>query len=45
MCEEYGIELTEEHLEEVRSIANEDGEVKKEKKISNNPALYLGQKE
>ena len=28
MCDEYGIELTEEHLEGVRAIANESGEVK-----------------
>ena len=26
MCDEYGIELTDEHLEGVRNIANEDGE-------------------
>ena len=28
MCDEYGIELTEEHLKEVRSISNDNGEVK-----------------
>ena len=28
MCDEYGIELTEDHLREVRSIANENGEVR-----------------
>ena len=27
MCDEYGIELTEEHLGVVRSISNENGEV------------------
>ena len=27
MCDEYGVELTEEHLEGVRAIANDDGEV------------------
>lgn len=27
MCDEYGIELTEEHLSVVRSISNENGEV------------------
>ena len=27
MCDEYGVELTEEHLEEVRAIANDNGEV------------------
>ena len=27
MCDEYGIELTEEHLEGVREISNENGEV------------------
>ena len=27
MCDEYGIELNEEHLRDVRSIANDDGEV------------------
>ena len=27
MCDEYGIELTEEHLKEVRSISNDNGEV------------------
>ena len=31
MCDEYGIELTEDHLREVRSIANENGEVRNEK--------------
>ena len=29
MCDEYGIELTEEHLKEVRGISNENGEVKR----------------
>ena len=29
MCDEYGIELTEEHLEGVKQIANENGEVRK----------------
>ena len=27
MCDEYGIELNEEHLRDVRSIANDNGEV------------------
>ena len=27
MCDEYGIELTEEHLEGVKAISNEQGEV------------------
>ena len=27
MCDEYGVELTEEHLEGVKAIANDDGEV------------------
>ena len=27
MCEEYGIEITEDHIESVRAIANENGEV------------------
>ena len=27
MCDEYGIELTDDHLKEVRSIANDNGEV------------------
>ena len=27
MCDEYGIELNEEHLKDVRSIANDNGEV------------------
>ena len=27
MCDEYGIELTEDHLESVRAVANKDGEV------------------
>ena len=27
MCDEYGIELTEEHLNVVKSISNENGEV------------------
>ena len=33
MCDEYGIELTEEHLKEVRSISNDNGEVTISKKI------------
>ena len=28
MCDEYGIELNDEHLRDVRSIANDNGEVK-----------------
>ena len=28
MCDEYGVELTEEHLEGVRAIANDSGEVR-----------------
>ena len=28
MCDEYGIELTDDHMEGVRAIANEDGEVR-----------------
>ena len=28
MCEEYGIELTEEHIQTVKAIANDDGEVR-----------------
>ena len=44
MCDEYGIELTEEHLEGVRAIANEDGEVKKKAK-KYDPTLCLGQEE
>ena len=27
MCDEYGIELNDEHLRDVRSIANDNGEV------------------
>ena len=27
MCDEYGVELTEEHLDGVRAIANANGEV------------------
>ena len=27
MCEEYGIEITDDHIESVRAIANENGEV------------------
>ena len=27
MCDEYGIELTEDHMEAVRAVANKDGEV------------------
>ena len=28
MCEEYGIELTEEHIQTVKAIANDNGEVR-----------------
>ena len=28
MCDKYGIELNDEHLRDVRSIANDNGEVK-----------------
>ena len=34
MCEEYGIEITEDHIESVRAIANENGEVGAVTKIS-----------
>lgn len=27
MCDEYGIELTDEHINDVKSISNENGEV------------------
>ena len=33
MCEEYGIEITEDHIESVRAIANENGEVGARTKI------------
>ena len=29
MCDEYGIAITDEHIESVRAIANENGEVRK----------------
>ena len=28
MCDEYGIELNEDHLKEVKGIANDNGEVR-----------------
>ena len=34
MCDEYGIELTEEHLEGVKQIANENGEVRIESSLN-----------
>ena len=34
MCEEYGIEITEDHIESVRAIANENGEVGARTKIA-----------
>ena len=35
MCDEYGIELTDDHLKEVRSIANDNGEVNTNKMFIN----------
>ena len=29
MCDEYGIELTEQHIQDVKSISNDHGEVQK----------------
>ena len=29
MCDEYGIELTDEHIQDVKSISNDHGEVLK----------------
>ena len=28
MCDEYGIDITDEHIESVKAIANENGEVR-----------------
>ena len=33
MCDEYGIAINEEHIESVKAIANENGEVKKSNTI------------
>ena len=41
MCDEYGIELTEEHLKEVRSISNDNGEVTISKFIQSFKLFFL----
>ena len=43
MCDEYGIELTEDHMEGVRAIANEDGEVRRGRGASNWMGIKLGE--
>ena len=36
MCDEYGIELTDEHIQDVKSISNDHGEVRKQLLTINN---------
>ena len=36
MCDEYGIELTDEHIQDVKSISNDHGEVQKQLLTINN---------
>ena len=39
MCDEYGIELTDEHIQDVKSISNDNGEVKKHCNFNFNSVL------
>ena len=41
MCDEYGIELTDEHIQDVKSISNDNGEVLKHS-INNFQNSFLG---